>query len=108
MEGDEDYLKEKPKHLSVVLSVESGPLQGEHFSMALPCTIGRKDCDLILDDSFISRRHAEIKFVEDMLVIEDLASTNGTRVNGEIVKMKQLFSNDIISIGPANLRISQP
>jgi hypothetical protein len=106
MEGDEDYHKEKPKHLSVVLSVESGPLQGERFSMELPCTIGRKDCDLILNDRLISRRHAEIKIVDNKLVIEDLASTNGTRVNGKIVKIQPLVTNDLISIGPANLRIS--
>jgi hypothetical protein len=106
MEGDEDFLKEKPKHQSVVLSVESGPLKGERFSMELPCTIGRKDCDLILDDRLISRRHAEIKFVENKLVIKDLSSTNGTKVNGIFVKKKQLVPNDIISIGPANLRIS--
>jgi hypothetical protein len=105
MEGDEDFHKEKPKHLSVLLSVESGPLQGERFSMALPCTIGRKDCDLILDDRLISRRHAEIKFIDNNLVIEDLASTNGTKVNGKNVKKKQLVPNDLISIGPANLRI---
>jgi hypothetical protein len=106
MEGEEDFHKDKPKHLSVVLSVESGPLQGECFSMALPCTIGRKDCDLILDDRLISRRHAEIKFDENKLVIEDLASTNGTKVNGNIIKKKQVSPNDLISIGPANLRIS--
>jgi len=106
VEGDEDFCKEKPQHLSIELSVESGPLQGERFSMELPCTIGRKDCDLILEDHFISRRHAEIKFVDNMLVIEDLSSTNGTKVNGIIVKKKQLVTNDLISIGPANLRIS--
>jgi hypothetical protein len=106
MEGDEDFLKEKPKHLSVVLSVESGPLQGERFFMPLPCTIGRKECDLVLDDRLISRRHAEIKFVENKLVIEDLLSTNGTKVNGKNIKKKQLAANDLVSIGPTNLRIS--
>jgi hypothetical protein len=105
MEGDEDFYKEKPKYLSILLSVESGPLQGERFSMALPCTIGRKDCDLILEDRLISRRHAEIKFIDNKLVIEDLASTNGTKVNGKNVKKKQLVPNDLITIGPANLRI---
>ncbi len=106
MEGYEDFQKAKPKNSNVVLSVESGPLQGERFSMELPCTIGRKGCDLILDDRLISRRHAEIKIAEDKLVIEDLASTNGTRVNGKIVKRKHLVPNDLISIGPASLRIT--
>jgi hypothetical protein len=106
MEGDEDFRKEKPKHLSVVLSVESGPLQGEHFTVTIPCTIGRKECDLILSDRLVSRRHAEIKIDNNQIIIEDLASTNGTKVNGKIVTRMHLVSNDLISIGPANLRIN--
>ena len=99
-------LRPKPKLPSVELSVESGPLLGERFTVTLPCTIGRKDCDLILDDRRISRRHAELKIVENKLVIEDLASKNGTKVNGETVTKKRLIPNDLISIGPTNLKIS--
>jgi hypothetical protein len=105
MEGMEDFVKKKPKLPSVVIAVESGPLQGERFTVTLPCTIGRKDCDLILDDRLVSRRHAELKIVEKSLVIEDLASTNGTKVNGKKVTSKQLIPNDLIAIGPSNLRI---
>ncbi len=96
----------KPKLPSVVLTVESGPLQGERFTVTLPCTIGRKACDLILDDRLISRRHAELKIVEHKLVLEDLASTNGTKVNGKMVAMTQLAPNDLISFGQTSLRIS--
>jgi hypothetical protein len=106
MEGIEDFGKEKPKLQSIVLCVESGPLQGECFTVTLPCSIGRKDCDLILNDRLVSRRHAELKTVEDTLVIEDLASTNGTKVNGKKVVKNRLNPNDLISIGPINLRIS--
>lgn len=98
-------IRQKPKPPSFMLLVESGPLQGERFVVTLPCTIGRRDCDLILDDHCISRRHAEIKTVENELVIEDLGSTNGTRVNGEPVTRKSLVPNDLIAIGPINLRI---
>ncbi len=104
--GRVEDLRQEPKLPSVMLSVESGPLQGERITVTLPCTIGRKDCDLILDDRLISRRHAELKMVQNELVIEDLASTNGTRVNSKSVTRKQLASNDLISIGPANIRIS--
>jgi pSer/pThr/pTyr-binding forkhead associated (FHA) protein len=97
---------EKPKLLSIMLLVESGPLQGERFTVTPPCTIGRKECDVILEDRIVSRRHAELKIVEHSLVIEDLASKNGTSVNGNKVTTKQLFQNDLISIGPINLRIS--
>jgi hypothetical protein len=106
--GDKDPvspLRQKPKLPSVVLSVESGPLKGESFTVTLPCTIGRKDCDLVLDDRLISRRHAELKVVDHKLVIEDLASTNGTRVNDKTVTTKQLVPKDLISIGSTMLRV---
>jgi pSer/pThr/pTyr-binding forkhead associated (FHA) protein len=61
---------------------------------------------LILDESHISRRHAELKLVEDKLVIEDLGSKNGTKVNGKTVTMTQLIPNDLISIGPFKLRVT--
>jgi pSer/pThr/pTyr-binding forkhead associated (FHA) protein len=98
---------EKPPLPNYVLTIESGPLQGGRFAVTLPCTIGRGDCDLILDDRLTSRRHAEIKMLGDQLVIVDLASTNGTMVNGEKVTMQSLIPNDLISIGPNNLRITR-
>jgi pSer/pThr/pTyr-binding forkhead associated (FHA) protein len=44
--------------------------------------------------------------VENKLVIEDLASTNGTKVNGNTVTNTRLIPNDLISIGQTILRIS--
>jgi hypothetical protein len=88
-----------------VLAIDSGPQQGERFLVTLPCTIGRVDCDVTLDDRLISRRHAEIKVVDSHPEIEDLASRNGTKVNGEKITQKRLNANDLISIGPINLRI---
>ena len=54
----------------------------------------------------ISRRHAELKIVGNKLVIEDLDSRNGTRVNGEKITVMRLDPNDLITIGPINLRVS--
>jgi len=105
-EIDVKAVHQKPKLPSVILTVESGALRGERFTVKLPCTIGRKNCDLILDDRLISRRHAELRMVENELVIEDLVSKNGTRVNGEKVTRKLLVPNDLISIGPTKLRVS--
>jgi hypothetical protein len=97
---------QKPKLPSVVLTIVSGHLKEESFTVMLPCLIGRKNCDLILDDSHISRRHAELKIVKNALVILDLESRNGTKVNGETITRKQLVPNDLITIGPINLRVS--
>jgi hypothetical protein len=101
-----EFPRQKPRLPSVELSVESGPQQGERFTVTLPCSIGRKDCDLILNDGLISRRHAVLKIIEHKLVLEDLASTNGTQVNGENIATKRLAPNDLISIGETNLRIT--
>ena len=95
----------KPKPLNVVLAVESGPLAGERFTVALPCSIGRKDCDLILNDRLVSRRHAELRIVEHKLEIADLKSTNGTLVNGKKITSSHLHPNDLICIGPTSLRV---
>jgi hypothetical protein len=99
-------VKKKQKLSNVILTVESGALRGERFTVKLPCTIGRKNCDLILEDPLVSRRHAELNIVENQLVIEDLASKNGTRVNGKKITSKQLVPNDLITIGPNKLRVS--
>lgn len=47
-------------------------------------TIGRsRDCDVVIDDAGISRRHAEIRVGEDGWTVADLGSTNGVIVNGQ-------------------------
>jgi FHA domain-containing protein len=46
-------------------------------------TIGRsRDCDIVLDDVGVSRRHAEVRPTADGWTVEDLSSTNGVLVNG--------------------------
>ncbi len=89
-----------------VIAIESGALQGKRIPVTLPCTIGRVDCDVTLDDRLISRRHAELKIIDSHLEIADLASRNGTKVNGEKIIKKRLTPNDLISIGPISLRIT--
>jgi hypothetical protein len=104
--GNVPDVQKEPAVASVLISMESGPLNGESYTVKLPCIIGRKDSDLVLDDRIISRRHAELKMVENALVIEDLASRNGTRVNGEKISMMQILPNDLITIGPFRFRVS--
>lgn len=63
--------------------------------------IGRHpDCDAVLDDNQkISRRHCCIAQVENRLVLRDLGSMNGVRVNGEPVVEVDLREGDEITIG---------
>jgi hypothetical protein len=70
-----------------------------------PLTIGRlADCDVILADGNVSRRHAEVRRRDDRIVIVDLGSTNGTKVNGTGVKEQELADGDEIKLGSTILR----
>jgi hypothetical protein len=68
--------------------------------------VGRsRDCDVVLDDTGISRRHAQIRPGGSGWEIEDLGSTNGVTVNGvEISGRRALRSGDLISFGSTEVR----
>ena len=66
--------------------------------------IGRlPECDVVLPDSNVSRRHAELRRKGDGVFVTDLGSTNGTRVNGTPVREQLLASGDEISVGSTKL-----
>ena len=73
----------------------------ERVEITNPITVGRSpDCDLSVQDTYISSRHARLVNDAGELSIEDLGSTNGTYVNQEIVKGRmQLERGDIVQVG---------
>jgi hypothetical protein len=69
-----------------------------------PLVIGRlPECGVVLADSNVSRRHAELRRSGDTVVLTDLGSTNGTRVNGAPVRERVLVSGDEVSVGSTRL-----
>ena len=65
-----------------------------------PITIGREEGNTIqLNDERISRYHLKIQEDHNRLVLTDLESTNGTKVNGEEAQLKILRYGDIIVLG---------
>ncbi|HZD67230.1 MAG TPA: DUF3662 and FHA domain-containing protein [Acidimicrobiales bacterium] len=62
-------------------------------------------CTVVIEDPNVSRRHAEITRDqrEDAVVLTDLGSTNGTRVNGEKVTRHRLRDGDKITLGTTSL-----
>jgi hypothetical protein len=67
-------------------------------------TLGRDDsADVVVDDPGVSRRHSEIRVTTDgphlVTSIRDLASTNGTFVNGERISSQRLHDGDRITLG---------
>lgn len=70
-----------------------------------PVTIGRlEECEIQINDSNASRRHAELRRDGGMVVITDLSSTNGTRVNNANISKHRLQNGDVITIGTTTLR----
>lgn len=70
-----------------------------------PVTMGRlPECDIVLSDPNVSRRHAEVRRRGNDFVVVDLGSTNGTRVNGAGVKERRLGDGDVITVGSTEVR----
>jgi Protein of unknown function (DUF3662)/FHA domain len=69
-------------------------------------TVGRlPECTISINDSNISRKHAEMRQTGGEYVVADLASTNGTLVNGiRITGQQRLNEGDIISFGSTHVR----
>jgi FHA domain len=68
--------------------------------------IGRHPaCDVVVADPSVSRRHAQLTFRDGVWVLQDLASTNGTAVNGERVGRAALHSGDLVELGAQPFQI---
>jgi pSer/pThr/pTyr-binding forkhead associated (FHA) protein len=66
--------------------------------------IGRsRDCDVVIADPNVSRRHAELRRGEHGWSVVDLGSTNGVKVNGRRVSDSRLRPGDQITIGVTDL-----
>lgn len=85
----------------VTLRVLDGADRGRVYAnQPTPLTIGREEGNSIqLNDERVSRFHLKIQEDENKLVLTDLESTNGTKVNGEAVKLWILRHGDVITIG---------
>jgi pSer/pThr/pTyr-binding forkhead associated (FHA) protein len=71
-----------------------------------PLVIGRSpDIDVVINDSIVSRRHAEVWRTNEGVAVRDLQSTNGTFVNGHRISAVSLSPRDDITVGALHLRI---
>jgi len=83
-----------------MLWVKEGPRRGRFYPVRHGTVIGRREGDIILDDSKVSGSHAKFTMEGEQFFLWDFGSSNGTFVNGrKIRKATPLEENDIIQIG---------
>src|ERR1700677_3458812 len=85
------------------LPLDGGPAIDIVKDMTL---VGRKqDCDLRLDHKSVSKMHCILVKTDGLLLLRDLGSTNGTRVNGTRVRRAALLPNDQLTIANYRFRV---
>ncbi len=71
-----------------------------------PLVIGRSpDVDVVINDTNVSRRHAEVWKTGEGVAVRDLQSTNGTFVNGHRIAAVSLSPRDDVTVGALHMRI---
>lgn len=96
------------RHQNWVLAIDSGERAGERLQLVPEVHIGRSaQCELVLNDDFISAMHAILRQRSDgSWVLTDAGSTNGTFVNTEkISEPTKVDQSDTIRIGDVQLRL---
>ena len=95
----------------LLLAVASGPkeLRGTRLPIRGPIVIGRSPgADIVIADDFMSARHARVVPARDGAVVEDLASTNGTVVDGvRITAPTAVGEGSTIELGAVRLKVER-
>jgi len=93
----------------ITLHATAGPRHGQRLEVARETTVGRADVDLVFDDEQISRRHLRLRPIASGLVVEDLGSTNGTRVNDRRIAASTTVGDGArISFGSTTVVVELP
>lgn len=84
------------------LVMRAGNRSGKQFGLQRGRNVVGRDatqCEVIVDDATVSKRHAEVRYENGQFVLYDLASTNGTFVNNRRVQRQGLLDGDDVKIG---------
>lgn len=93
------------------LQFSDGPLAGTTLRIESErVLIGRRqDNDLVINDPHVSRVHAELQRDEQLLLLTDLSSTSGTRINDvDVIGTAVIRHGDTIEFGPVTARFEDP
>ena len=91
------------------VSTAAGLVSGSAYDLTEGALLGRGDqADIRLEDGFASSAHARLVPQGDVMVLEDLGSTNGTYLNGEPLRgASPLHAGDTIRIGDSEFRFER-
>lgn len=107
--GDDAATRTRNVPPRAVLRGVSGAYFGRIVPLRGKLTIGRdSDCDLVLDEPEMSRRHASIENHGDVIYLRDLGSSNGTFVNGVQVRDAVLHPDDQIAFDHNRFLLEAP
>jgi hypothetical protein len=86
--------------VEVVMEDGTYPLEGRG-----PWTVGRsQECDIVVPDPNVSRKHARLSRADNGFVVEDLGSTNGTLLDGAPIDRERIESGDELTFGQTTAR----
>src|SRR5262249_21956648 len=93
--------------LEVLDASETSISRGTSFRLRTATTIGRRgDNAIVLNDPHVSARHAELRFERGQWWLRDLGSSNGTVLNGELVRtVVGVHAGDVIQCGGVRIRL---
>jgi FHA domain len=83
----------------VVVSLEGAIVTEVELAKAVTVVGRHPDCDICIDHPAVSGRHMLLRVVNTTAYVEDLASTNGTRVNGHATQHQVVHHLDLIEVG---------
>jgi len=93
----QDYGRKSRSVLEIIQGPDSGRtfiLEGNEYHM------GRHaQCEIVLNDAEVSRRHLKISQAGDDWIVDDLGSTNGTWLNGQRITKQKISPGDRVEIG---------
>lgn len=90
---------------SALLIVKRGPSDGSRFLLDIDVTTAGRhpNAEIFLDDVTVSRKHAEFRRSGNVFTVVDLASLNGTYLNGTRVDSAVLSDGDEVQVGKFKL-----
>lgn len=95
--------------MTQLVFVEQRPREGLRHRVQSGATVGRADCDIVIVDPGVSRRHAVIREDNSRPAIEDVGSANGTFVNERrVTGITELQPGDSVRFGSTVWRLEAP